>query len=84
VRLAERRLALLDWIESALCTVDIRQRIRLESLRNVAACAVRTTQAWVAESHVDQRLLVMIASKVVHLLALQLILNAFAVWSITD
>jgi len=45
---------------------------------------VRTTQAWVAESHVDQRLLVMIASKVVHLLALQLILNAFAVWSITD
>ena len=71
-------------VEAALIVIHVREGIGL----NVAACAVggvgEACHALVAESHVDQCLLIVEAAVVIHLLALQLILDALAVWGIAD
>lgn len=50
----------------------------------MATSSMSTAHALIGQSHVDQGLLVLIAPEVVHLLALQLVLNPFAVGSIAD
>lgn len=70
----------LERVQSVLRTIDVSERVALE----VTARALRKAHPLVAQSHVDQRLLVVIASELIHLLSLKFVLDTFAVGRVTD
>lgn len=79
--LAEGRLALLHRVKAILCTVNISKRVCLVQSRHMTA---GSTHSRVTKSNIDERLLVVIPSEMIHLLALQLVLDTLAIRSVAD
>jgi hypothetical protein len=88
MNLVVRGLVLRDGVKAVLATVDVGQGVRLMlRLRHMAATTnMGGTHALAAKSKVYHRWWIVVSSspKMIHLFALQLVLDTLPVWSVTD
>lgn len=82
--LTKRRWALLHSIHAILGAIYVGQRIRLmDRLRHVTSGTMRGSHGLTSQRHIDKTLLA-VATEVIHLFALELVLNTLAVRRITN